>query len=170
MFLLLRLGHVAPEPYLTVDPVLAEKWRRNSVENSDTISVGVAWSVGVHHDGDYARAIPLQTFVDHLPGRKLVSIQQQGADEARALGVEAFQFEDFYDCAALMSVLDEIVSIDTAALHLAGAIGHPRVSGLLSHWHSWRWLSPLYRNVTLYRQQAPGDWASAFDGLAGRPF
>jgi hypothetical protein len=35
-------------------------------------------------------------------------------------------FEDFADCAALMSLMDEIVTVDTAAVHLAGAIGIPR--------------------------------------------
>ena len=33
--------------------------------------------------------------------------------------------------------------------------------GLLSHWHSWRWVARLYDNVTLCTQKAPGDWSSA---------
>lgn len=171
MLLLMRLQHTPHDiplaSYLAVDPGLAGKWRKLI---GDAPAVGVAWSVGKQSDGDYPRAAPLQTFVDHLGAGRLVSIQQQGAEEALALGVDAFYFEDFADCAALISVLDEVVSIDTAALHLAGAIGHPRVSGMLSHWHSWRWLSSLYGGVKLYRQQAPGDWGSAFDGLVRGSF
>jgi ADP-heptose:LPS heptosyltransferase len=92
-------------------------------------------------------------------------VQVQGAQEAQALGVKAFEFEDFADCAALMSRMDQIVSVDTAALHLAGAIGHPNVVGLLSHWHSWRWIAPWYESVRLLRQTAHGDWGSALAQL-----
>jgi ADP-heptose:LPS heptosyltransferase len=85
----------------------------------------------------------------------------QGADEARALGVHTHEFADFADCASLMMQMDMIVSVDTAALHLAGAIGHANVVGLLSHWSSWRWVAPWYANVRLCRQAAAGDWSSA---------
>jgi ADP-heptose:LPS heptosyltransferase len=71
-------------------------------------------------------------------------------------------FDDFADCAALMSLMDEIVAVDTAAVHLAGAIGHPSITLLLSSWHSWRWLSPLYDNIRVLRQDTPNDWKSAF--------
>jgi hypothetical protein len=96
-----------------------------------------------------------------LGGAQLHSVQTQGAEEAQALGVRVHQLEDFYACAALMLAMDRIVSIDTAALHLAGAIGHPRVDGLLSHWASWRWVAPWYSNVRLCRQTSNGDWSSA---------
>jgi hypothetical protein len=148
-------------PYLKVDPVLARKWRGRISEEHKNI--GVAWSVGKLYDGDYPRSATLADFTRAL-GREgaLISVQQQGSAEADMLGVEHYQFEDFADCAALMSMLDEIVTVDTAALHLAGAIGHPRVTVLLSHWASWRWLSPLYENIKFCRQRSPGDWESAF--------
>ena len=71
-------------------------------------------------------------------------------------------FDDFADCAALMSLMDEIVTVDTAAVHLAGAIGHPKITLLLSRWHSWRWQMPLYPNVCVCVQASEGDWDSAF--------
>jgi hypothetical protein len=123
--------------------------------------VGIAWSIGKPSDGDYPRQIPLGTLVAGLGNVELHSVQAQGADEARALNVHVHEFKDFAECAALMMQMDEIVSVDTAALHLAGAIGHPRVFGLLSYWSSWRWLAPWYRNVRLCRQAKAGDWASA---------
>ena len=63
--------------------------------------------------------------------------------------------------------MDEIVSVDTAALHLAGAIDHPCVFALLSHWASWRWIAPWYSNVKLCRQAAPDDWSSALEQVQG---
>jgi ADP-heptose:LPS heptosyltransferase len=100
-----------------------------------------------------------------LPDVRLVSVQQQGRIEAGLSGVEHHSFEDFADCAALMMCCDEIVTIDTAAVHLAGAIGHPCVKLLLSHWASWRWLAPLYSNIKICRQESAGDWASALGKL-----
>jgi hypothetical protein len=149
-------------PYLTVDDKLIHKW--NTRLDSDTRkTVGLAWSVGVPNKDDYPRQIPLAILIGHFggPETKLLSVQKQGAEAAHDLGVEVFAFEDFADCAALMLLCDQIVSVDTAALHLAGAVGHPNIVGLLSHWHSWRWLSPLYKNLTLHRHAKPDDWGSA---------
>jgi ADP-heptose:LPS heptosyltransferase len=96
----------------------------------------------------------------------LISVQQNAVEEAEALGVEHYRFEDFADAAVLMSCCDEIITIDTAAVHLAGAIGHPNVKLLLSHWHSWRWLSPLYQGISFCVQDGPGDWDSALAKLS----
>lgn len=146
-------------PYLAVDHALVRQRRVLAHRKK----VGIAWSIGKPSDGDYPRQIPLAELVAAFdPGEiELHSVQTQGADEARALGVQVHEFKDFADCAALMLNMDEIVSVDTAALHLAGAIGHPRVFGLLSHWASWRWVARWYENVKLCRQSKPGDWKSA---------
>jgi hypothetical protein len=154
-------------PYLKVTPLLVEKWKRVQGKKRRK-TVGLAWTPGKpYRDGDYARAVPLGALTKAL-GRDadLVSVQQQGSAEADLLGVDHYQFEDFADCAALMMTLDEVVSIDTAAVHLAGAIGHPRIKLLLPHWSSWRWLSPLYEHVRVYRQHHDGDeWAQVLARL-----
>jgi len=167
LLMVMRALRVAPEdiplqPYLKVNPALVEKWRQ-CIGTSARKRIGVAWSIGKHHDGDYPRTAPLTEFVEAL-GRddELHSVQLQGKAEALLLDVAHHHFDDFADCAAFMSLMDEIVSIDTAAVHLAGAIGHPKVTLLLSRWASWRWLSPLYRDIRICQQDAFGDWASAF--------
>jgi len=168
---LLHFLHVKPQnvdgrPYLAVDAKLVESWRERI--QSPRRKVGVAWSIGKPSKGDYPREIPLWELVEALGDVEIHSVQTQNADEARELGVNVHQFEDFADCAAMMMCMDEIVSVDTAALHLAGAIGHPRVTGLLSHWASWRWLAPWYENVRLCRQAKADDWASALEAMVGR--
>jgi hypothetical protein len=169
LLLLLHVMKVTPQnvpldPYLKVNPRTLLDWHRRVNEGRNTArpTIGVAWSVGVVHQGDYERSIPLEMLVEHF-GRDadLVSVQQQGKDEADRYGVRNYAFDDFADCAALMTVCNHIVAVDTAALHLAGAIGHRKLTALLPHWTSWRWLSPLYRNVNFCRQTARGDWASA---------
>jgi hypothetical protein len=172
---LLQIFHATPNtmetaPYLKVDPVLVDKWR--DCLSREHKRIGIAWSVRTNHDDDYPRAAPLAEFCKALGKEgELISVQQQGSAEADMLGVLNFRFEDFADCAALMSLLDEIVTIDTAAVHLAGAIGHECISLVLSHWSSWRWQAPLYCNIRLCRQDSAGDWESAFakrDGAFAR--
>ena len=139
-------------PYLKAEEFRRIKWRQR-IGTKMRKRIGIAWSVGVPHDGDYPRACPRELFeLLRDEGAELYPVQQN----------DELKFEDFADCAALMSLMDEIVTIDTAAVHLAGAIGHPHITLLLSHWASWRWLSPLYENLTFCRQQSPGEWASAF--------
>lgn len=160
---------IPARPYLKVDPFAVENWRArlaNGISGSSARSrdrIGLAWSVGKFIESDYPRPAPLKLMVDRLRDEaELISVQTQDHQAAQALGVRTFNFEDFADCAACMSALDEIVTVDTAALHLAGAIGHPRVTALLSHWHSWRWLAPWYEGATVLRQERAGDWESVF--------
>jgi ADP-heptose:LPS heptosyltransferase len=69
---------------------------------------------------------------------------------------------DFSDTAALCDLMDLVISVDTSAAHLAGAMGRP-LWVMLSFSHCWRWLrkredSPWYPSAKLYRQRAFADW------------
>lgn len=165
LLLLMQVRQEAPEridsaPYLKVDPTLVDQWKnhQHTIDRAEGYvhrgkRIGIAWSIGKVSDGDYPRACPRGLFEQHLGDEgHLISVQQNNE----------VPFDDFADCAALMSLMDEIVTVDTAAAHLAGAIGHPNVTLLLSHWASWRWRVPLYQNVRICQQDSAGDWDSAF--------
>jgi ADP-heptose:LPS heptosyltransferase len=75
---------------------------------------------------------------------------------------------DFADTAALASLMDLVISVDTSVAHVAGAIGVP-VWVLLPYAADWRWLregdrSLWYPTARLHRQSAPADW----DGVVAR--
>jgi hypothetical protein len=88
--------------------------------------------------------------------------------------VEAFDDLDsgpgaFLDSAAIMENLDLVISSDTAAAHLAGALGVPAWIAL-KHVPEWRWFldrtdTPWYPRARLFRQQGPGAWASVFEAM-----
>ena len=74
------------------------------------------------------------------------------------------ELTDFADTAALIEVLDLVISVDTSVVHLAGALGKP--IWLLNRFDTcWRWLlnrddSPWYPTLRQFRQPSPGDWSS----------
>jgi hypothetical protein len=69
---------------------------------------------------------------------------------------------DFGATARVMDELDLVVSVDTAAAHLAGALGRPTWL-LLSFAPDWRWLwtgdtSPWYPELRIFRQEQNENW------------
>ncbi len=77
---------------------------------------------------------------------------------------------DFLDTAAVISQLDLVISVDTAVVHLAGAMNKP-VWTLLPSVNDFRWLrdrqdSPWYPSMRLWRQTALNDWSSVIDTMA----
>jgi tetratricopeptide (TPR) repeat protein len=77
---------------------------------------------------------------------------------------------DFSDTAALVEQMDLVISVDTSTAHLAGALGMP--VWMLNRFDTcWRWLlnrrdSPWYPTLTLYRQEALGDWNSVVERVS----
>jgi Glycosyltransferase family 9 (heptosyltransferase) len=70
---------------------------------------------------------------------------------------------DFGDLALLLDQLDLVITVDTAAAHLAGALGKPTWV-LLSDVPDWRWQlegeqTRWYPTMRLFRQARPGDWS-----------
>lgn len=141
------------------------------------LRIGIAWSGGLAYGADSTRSIPLAEFLSYLPaGFQYISLQKdvrpldQGNLEARPdilhFGAEQ---KDFSDTAAIIDLLDLVISVDTSIGHLSAALGKPTAT-LISFLGDWRWIegqddSPWYPNVKLFRQDHPKDWSSAFTKL-----
>ena len=171
--------------YLAALPELRDAWaKRLQKEFGKTrrYRVGLVWAGRPTHGNDANRSLSLsllQPLLD-LPGIEWVGLQKGPA----AAQAEAFEpvlslgprLESFEDTAAVLTELDELVSVDTAVAHLAGALGRP-VRLLLPFIPDWRWLwgpaptaqdtTPWYPDMRLYRQRARGDWADPIRRLAG---
>ena len=78
---------------------------------------------------------------------------------------------DFAETAAAVSHLDLVITVDTAAAHLAGALARPTWV-MLPAAPDWRWLlgrqdSPWYPTMRLFRQKKAVDWLNVTRELAG---
>lgn len=178
MVLGLRLGDLpGPVPYLAPDPVLAERWRERLAPLPRPL-VALTWAGTPTHAHDRKRSLPLNrlgplatsgvTFVSIQKGPKAAA--SQTAPPGMRLVDLGGEIRSFDDTAAILSVVDLLVSADTSPVHLAGALGRP-VWTLLPFIPDWRWLleredSPWYPTMRLFRQTARGDWEPVLERVA----
>ena len=167
----------AEVPYLSAPAARVAYWR-DRLPPGD-LRAGFVWSGSRAHKNDANRSIALLRFGQlfaNLPF-SCFSLQREMRDADREvlqrlpnlidLGPE---LSDFAETAAVISLLDVVVSVDTAVAHLAGALGKPVVI-LLPHAADFRWMrdrndTPWYRSAKLVRQPAFGDWDGAIGRLA----
>lgn len=76
------------------------------------------------------------------------------------------EINDFEDLAKAVNAMDLIITIDTALLHLAGAMNKP-VWAVIPFNPDWRWglkgeKTIWYPSVRLFRQDYAGDWDGVF--------
>ena len=163
----------AYERYLSVSRSRAEKWQDRLGRSPSGLRVAVNWAGNPKFRNDLSRSIGLQALSRLFGNRdtQFYSIQKElSADDSERLknfsnvihlGAE---IDSFSDTAAIISLMDLLVSSDTSVAHLAGAIGAPTWT-LLSFAPDWRWLleredSPWYPTMRLFRQPEPGNWDS----------
>ena len=165
-------------PYLHPAADRLAKWQSILGERTAP-RIGLAWSGNPAHKNDRNRSIALKQLLPLLsvPGVRFVSLQRDlREDDAAVLGnLPALvsigaQLDDFADTAAAISLLDLVITVDTAVAHLAGALGKP-VWVLLPFAPDWRWLlkredSPWYPTARLFRQQQINDWDEAVSAVA----
>jgi hypothetical protein len=113
-------------------------------------------------------AVPDVTFLSLQKGDKAAQAHQP--PRGMNLVPIADETQGFEDTAAILSLADLLISVDSSPVHLAGALGRP-VWVMLSFVHDWRWLldrvdSPWYPSARLFRQQSAGDWSGVVASLA----
>lgn len=168
----------APVPYLSPAPDEAAAWAARLDDGSGRLRVGLVWAGNPSHRNDRNRSMPLDALDPLLDvaGVRLFSLQTGPARAAlpprwaARLDDPMDAVEDFAATAALLAGLDLLVTVDTAPLHLAGALGRPAWL-LLPYAPDWRWFlgradTPWYPTVRLFRQDRPGAWARVGQAVA----
>jgi tetratricopeptide (TPR) repeat protein len=163
-------------PYLAASAARLADWQGRLPPGRPR--VGFVWSGQSSHKNDANRSIPLKRLAALFedPPVRCFSLQNELRDADREVlrGVPDLvdlggALRDFADTAAVIALLDVVVSVDTAVAHLAGALGKPVVI-LLPYAADFRWLrssdhSPWYPTAKLFRQPAFSDWDSVIGRL-----
>lgn len=159
-------------PYVKAQPI--------DIAGSE-LKVGLVWAAHSQHPGASDRSTSLQDMavLATVPGIKFFSVQV-GAEAAElgalpdSMQVEplAWQAPSFAETARLVTALDVLITVDTAAANLGGALG-------VNTWVAvpdspcWRWglsgvSTPWYPSVRIYRRlgSAPNSWPKVFAEMA----
>jgi tetratricopeptide (TPR) repeat protein len=162
-------------PYLRADAVRIAGWQER-LTALPGLKVGLVWAGSFRYPLDKRRSMKLAQMaplgsVRHVT---LVSLQkdapaQQAREPPAGLTLHDWttELQDFDDTAALVAALDLVIAVDSAIVHLTGALGRP-VWVLDRYDSEWRWLSgrddsPWYPSLRLFRQEQPGDWAGVVE-------
>jgi tetratricopeptide (TPR) repeat protein len=164
--------------YLVADPVLAADWWAALPAGR---KVGLAWAGNPNHSNDFRRSLPPEALAVLLavPGIVFISLQFGPRAPEAGLPDMSDRLSDYAATAALIANLDLVVTVDTSAAHLAGALGVP-CWVMLPFAPDWRWRlgcddSVWYGGMRLFRQPAPGAWHDVVTDVAvalatwGRP-
>jgi Flp pilus assembly protein TadD len=159
----------AETPYLAADSGQAAAWAAR-LAKLPGLKVGLVWGGNPAFPFNHARSIApdmLRPLAD-IAGVSLVSLQV-GDPALLPVADWTADLHDFADTAALISGLDLVIGVDTAVIHLAGALGKP--VWLLNRFASdWRWgvsaqTTPWYPTLRIFRQREPGDWMPVVDAV-----
>ncbi len=171
-------------PYLRAPADYAEKWKDAfgpRTEPHNKLRIAIVWSGGQRRLNNPTRDMPLAALLPLFEasdaiGVQWLSLQKDISDAGAAILAQHPQIRrmeqglgDFADTAAILAQVDLLISVDTAVVHLAGAMGKP-VWLVLRKAGEWRWLrdtavSPWYPGLRLFRQTKHGDWIAPVDAM-----
>jgi hypothetical protein len=137
-----------------------------SLGAANALRVGIVWSAG---EWNPARSVPFEHVAHLVANSRCEFWNLQGGGAATDAGPDLLQIfpgcqDSIVALSCLISQLDLVITVDSLAAHLAGALGVPAWV-LLQHAADWRWMtgrvsSPWYPSLRLFRQRTPGDWHS----------
>lgn len=144
-----RWAAAQPVPYLS--------GARLSGAGGHAGGVGIAWQGNARPDPGRSLPAALGAELLAMPGAVSLDPADSGAG-------------DFQDTADIVAGCERVISIDTSAAHLAGAMGKPVWLLLQYESADWRWrrTRPWYPNIEIIRQPRPGDWASVVEQVRRR--
>ena len=168
--------------YLTPDPEIVEKWKE-WLSDKPRPWIGLSWQGGIQNTQKHLRTLALAdlapvmeqegTFIDlsYKDNSKEVGIWN--AKGLAQVIIPPIDQEDYEDTLALVSVLDEVVTVTTALVHACGALGRTaRV--LVPEVPMWRYAHRCgdgmiwypEGSVHMYRKAHGETWASTIKRLS----
>jgi hypothetical protein len=157
-------------PYIKPLPDKLSYWSER-LGTRQKYRVALVWAGRPTHGNDANRSMRLQQFEALTRQSSIECISVQKGDALSQIDTLASDcnminlstdIQSFEDTAAILHLVDELVSVDTSVAHLAGAVG-TKVRLLLPLIPDWRWMlnradSPWYPTFTIYRQTSRSEW------------
>ena len=143
-------------------------------QNQDKYKIGLCWQGNPEHGNDRYRSIHSTEFWKYLGGIENVEFISLQTPEVNAVSMPPVVTEanlpTVQKLAETIAGLDMVVTVDTAILHIAGALGIPTIALIPSN-PDWRWrtvdaATPWYPTVQLVRAKRPLDWDDALEKAA----
>ncbi len=159
--------------YLRADPRKVASWHERLANLGTGLKIGLSWRGGTHASRSSLRSVELAALLPVLNLERVAFVDLQYTDTTaeraelqRACGVRLAHWPDaladYDETAALVCALDLTLSVCTALVHLAGALGKPAWV-MTPYSPEWRYGSTgeamaWYPSVKLVRQRRYGEW------------
>jgi len=168
--------------YLEAEAGRVAAWRKRLAALGPGVKAGISWAGGTYRSRSPLRSIALEQWrpILETPGVRFVSLQYGDVTPAlKALAVQGYPriehwqdaIDDYEETAALVSALDVVISVQTAVVHLTGALGKTAWV-IVPCAPEWRYGiagpgMPWYPSVRVFRQTSAGEWGPVLDAVAG---
>lgn len=156
------------EPYLFADPDRVAMWK-SLWKQKGKPAIGIAWSGGIPKTGEKFRHAGLEHWAKLLEiDAHFVSLQYKGNETHPRVHEYSYatRTADYDDTAALVASLDLVVSVPTAAVHLAGALG-TKVIAMHGPMDCWKYACSIPFHPAEHIQWQ-GDWTKTLDAAAAK--
>lgn len=166
--------------FLVADESKIRRWRECLAALAPGPKVGLSWRGGTAHTRRALRSVPPDRFASLLqrPDITFISLQyNDSADERAAIAATSGRvlhhwpeaLADYDETAALIAAMDLVITVQTAAAHLTGALGRP-VWIILPASPEWRYLAAgdrltWYPSAELFRQRHVGNWDEVIEAV-----
>lgn len=163
--------------YLTADTDKVAFWKEK-LAHIPAPRIALVWAGRPEHLNDQNRSTSLSQLAPlAMPGVQFLALQKGAAalqanspPSGMTLHTLSDDIHSFEDTAAILTLADLLISVDSSPVHLAGALGCPAWV-MLPFIPEWRWQidrldTPWYPDVQLFRQTSAGDWGSVTSLMA----
>jgi hypothetical protein len=174
-----RFELVADGPYLRPDAARVAEWRARYAARgrAGAPKIGLVWQSNPAGRAALDKSLRPEELTPLLVFDDIDWIALQPGDAAREMAAADPRVIDpvlssagLDEFAAALAATDLLVTVDTMAIHLAGAIGHPAWLAVPFNPH-WYWgtsrtTTPWYPTLRLFRQSARGEWLPTIQDIA----